>query len=373
MLALMTRPWWRALTLGTLVALLLGATWRPFSRPADAGVPEGEDAEESLEVSDPRALAEKRAALQREILSELPRSGMPAQVPGIALRTQSAWAYAAGDSAGSLRFGSAAAARAAQPAAVAAGLPAAASRSLPGLLTRIASGSAARLQGPPLVAERVIEEFDGFDLRDGHLGYWTETSINALVRVSSAEVRHAAGLGAAALKRQAVEGLSAWKTPYADGTGWAALALVRWGGLAHDDSALLIGRALVERMELLKPAVNPAPEALEARAAAALAIELLENPAPMAYIIGDRGSKRLAAFQKAALGAHRPERLVSVHDRQEPDLLYPPQAGKTIAYVCSGEACAPPVDSPRAMAQLLETFARPERPTPPSSDAPTRR
>lgn len=206
------------------------------------------------------------------------------------------------------------------------------------------------------------------DLQSGALGYALDAYIDACVATGRKSWHEAAAQAVAELQRQAAEGLPRWPTPYRDATGWAALGLTRWGTLAHDDSALATGRALLERMDLMHPPAAGASSArLAARAAAAVAVELQTHPAPMAYLIGDGGSAELERFRVAALTARRPLRLISAHDRNEADLLYPAgPAGKIIVYVCSGEACAAPVQTIPEMLALLESFARPEAPaTPP--------
>lgn len=202
------------------------------------------------------------------------------------------------------------------------------------------------------------------ELQSGALGYALDAYIDAYVATGRKSWQVAAAQAVAELQRQAAEGLLRWPTPYRDATGWAALGLTRWGTLAHDDSALATGRALLERMDLMHPPGAGASSArLASRAAAAVAVELQTHPAPMAYMIGDGGSAELERFRVAALTARRPLRLISAHDRNEADLLYPAGAeGKVLVYVCSGEACAAPVQTIPEMLALLESFARPEAP-----------
>lgn len=204
------------------------------------------------------------------------------------------------------------------------------------------------------------------DARTGALGYALDAYVDAAMVTGRPGWHAAAAASARELMRQVADGLTRWPTPYPDATGWAALGLTRWGALAHDDSALAAGRALLERMDLLHAPRGATDSArLASRAAAAVAVELQTNPAPMAFIIGEAGSPELERFRAAALRARRPLRLVSVHDRKEPDLLYPAdESGRIIAYVCSGEACAAPVHTIPEMVALLESFARPDAPAP---------
>lgn len=400
-----------------VAALAVGVALLPGSTPR-AGVPEGDATVETLDDEEPRSLAEESAALAAELRegwerqAGAPGKGAP-RLPSLSLyRAVALRAYSWRDSSdlrglnGEIkswieRTVSRAARHDATPER---GRTVARSGLRPGTragthwllaqlrrtqeeslatlrpekITEAAAALAgiAEVEGDPGTfriqrtdVDGTVRGFTGLDLRSGHPGFATESFLEAYVATADTLWFHAAAAGARALKRQASDGLSAWKTPYPDGTAWAALALARWGSLAHDDSALALGRALVERMQLLRPMAAADPEAVDTRAAALLAVELLEHPAPMAYIIGDRGSQELRAFHRAALAARRPERLISVHDRGDSDLLYPPHEGKTVVYVCSGEACAAPVTTVKEMVELLETFARPEPTRAPAGDA----
>jgi hypothetical protein len=155
-------------------------------------------------------------------------------------------------------------------------------------------------------------------------------------------------------------------------TSWTALALMRYGRFAHDDSATAAARALLDG--LTPPdslATDRDPELFAAQAAAAYALQLDLNPVPMAYIVGKPGTPETEALVIAALKADRPGRLVAVHSPDEEDLLYPADSdGVPIVYVCSGELCAPPTDVPAELTELLETFALPEGVTAPGSGPP---
>lgn len=155
-------------------------------------------------------------------------------------------------------------------------------------------------------------------------------------------------------------------------TGWAALALMRYGRFAHDDSATAAARVLLDG--LAPPdslATDRDPDLFAAQAAAAYALQLDLNPVPMAYIVGKPGTAETEALVLAALRADRPGRLVAVHSPDEENLLYPADAdGVPIVYVCSGELCAPPTDVPAELTELLETFALPEGVTAPGTGPP---
>lgn len=146
-------------------------------------------------------------------------------------------------------------------------------------------------------------------------------------------------------------------------TAWAALALLRFGAYAHDDSSTTAALSLLGRIRLT--GVPPArdPGLFAARAAAACALQLEATPAPLAYIVAEGTSRGARDLLAAALSANRPGRLISLRAPDEPDLLYPPSAdGTPLVYVCSGELCAPPTDAPDQVRKLLETFALPDRP-----------
>ena len=150
--------------------------------------------------------------------------------------------------------------------------------------------------------------------------------------------------------------------------GWAALALMRWSVYAHDDSAAALALRLLDALSPPEKAPDARnPDLFQGQAAAALALQMHLAPVPMAYIVADPRSPVADSLVTAALSANRPGRLVALHSPAEPDLLYPGDPdGGPIVYVCSGELCAPPVNSPADVKDLLQTFALPGE----ASDAP---
>lgn len=143
-------------------------------------------------------------------------------------------------------------------------------------------------------------------------------------------------------------------------TGLAAWALARYGFWAHDDAARRAAWKLVDGLHLrdLRPVRRI--DLFAGRGAAALALEFLTRPAPMAYIVGNPQSEATRALARAAMAASRPGRLLAVRPPDDPHLLYPPAGdGTSLAYVCSGDLCAPPTSSPDEVRSLLQTFALP--------------
>lgn len=143
-------------------------------------------------------------------------------------------------------------------------------------------------------------------------------------------------------------------------TGQAAWALARYGFWAHDDAARHAAWSLLDKLELLSLPPLRKIDLFAGRGAAALALEFLTRPVPMAYIVGDPRSEMTRALARAALAASRPGRLLAVRPPDDPHLLYPPsEDGTPLAYVCSGDLCAPPTSSPEEVRSLLQTFALP--------------
>lgn len=142
--------------------------------------------------------------------------------------------------------------------------------------------------------------------------------------------------------------------------GQAAWALARYASWTHDGGARREARTILAGLDLERLTPLRQIDLFAGRAAAGLALEFLARPAPMAYIVGDPAAGPTRALARAALAANRPGRLLSVHSPDDPHLLYPPSGdGQPIAYVCSGELCAPPTSSPEEVRALLQTFALP--------------
>jgi hypothetical protein len=143
----------------------------------------------------------------------------------------------------------------------------------------------------------------------------------------------------------------------------SALALVRRGQWTHADS---LGEEAARRLEPLALAGAPETRSMPlfaARAAAGLALELLARPTVMAYIVGDSTAAPTLALRDAAIATWRPGKLVQVRSAGAADLLYPPSGdGAPLAYVCSGELCAPPTSDPAEVRTLVSTFSLPEAP-----------
>jgi uncharacterized protein YyaL (SSP411 family) len=143
----------------------------------------------------------------------------------------------------------------------------------------------------------------------------------------------------------------------------SALALVRRAMWTHADSLLEEATRRLEPLALATAAETREMPLFSARAAAGLALELSVRPSVMAYIVGDSTAPATRALRDAALRAWRPGKLVQVRSATAPDLLYPPSGdAKPLAYVCSGELCAPPTSDPAEVTTLVESFALPEAP-----------
>jgi len=144
-------------------------------------------------------------------------------------------------------------------------------------------------------------------------------------------------------------------TPSPNATG--ALALLRLSRLLGTDSH----RSLAER---LLAAFVPvlAQHGLYASTLFIALDDLLHEPAHIA-IVGPRKDPRTRALHLAALGAWRPDRVISHHAEGEDDVPVPEvaramrsQVKEPTAFVCSGTSCAPPVTTPQALAETLSAF-----------------
>jgi len=146
-------------------------------------------------------------------------------------------------------------------------------------------------------------------------------------------------------------------------TARAALALVRHGRWTHADSLFEQAESSLEPLSLATTPQTRDMPIFAARAAAGLALEFLARPGVMAYIVGDSLGPATRTLADAAVRAFRPGRLVQVRSAGAPDLLYPASAdGKPLAYVCSGELCAPPTSDPDEVTELVKTFSLPDPP-----------
>lgn len=146
-------------------------------------------------------------------------------------------------------------------------------------------------------------------------------------------------------------------------TARAALALVRYGRWTHADSLFELAESCLDPLSLATTKQTRDMPIFAARAAAGLALEFLARPGVMAYIVGDSLGHATRTLADAAVRAWRPGRLVQVRSAGAPDLLYPPSGdGKPLAYVCSGELCAPPTSDPDEVTSLVRTFSLPDPP-----------
>ncbi|MDZ4806205.1 MAG: hypothetical protein SGI90_15200 [Candidatus Eisenbacteria bacterium] len=149
----------------------------------------------------------------------------------------------------------------------------------------------------------------------------------------------------------------------------SALALMRYGNWTHSDSLLEHAASYLTPLSLAGTVPTHDMPLFVARATAGLTLELLARPSVMAYIVGEPTDPATRALRDAAIRAWRPGRLVQVRSADAPDLLYPPSGDdKPLAYVCSGELCAPPTSDAAEVNQLVRTFSLPD---PPAVTAPT--
>ncbi|MDO8136364.1 MAG: thioredoxin domain-containing protein [Candidatus Brocadiales bacterium] len=91
----------------------------------------------------------------------------------------------------------------------------------------------------------------------------------------------------------------------------------------------------------------------------ALALEYHLKAPTYAVIIGKKGDAETLRLWKAALGAYRPGKIVTVHDpAEESSLPYPARPdGRPVVYVCIPfGACAPPTQETDKMVELLRTM-----------------
>lgn len=92
---------------------------------------------------------------------------------------------------------------------------------------------------------------------------------------------------------------------------------------------------------------------------AAQAVAALVWGTPSVVVIGDPADPRTEALRRAALTTWRPGLVVAGHAPGEKDLPYPPAAdGRPLAHVCAGRACAPPVDDPARLPEVIRSFGR---------------
>ncbi len=145
-----------------------------------------------------------------------------------------------------------------------------------------------------------------------------------------------------------------------DGPEWAAYSLARYAAWAHDDRARAAALAWGDHCGAPSPPGELNMLRFRARAAEGYGLEVLARSVPMAYIVTDAAAPRGTELRMAALSSARPGRLVSCHSPDSDTLLYPASDAGPIAYVCSGELCAPPTDDPQKVKNLIDTFALPE-------------
>lgn len=143
----------------------------------------------------------------------------------------------------------------------------------------------------------------------------------------------------------------------------ASLAWVRYARWTHADSLFDLAESCLDSLSLAATQPTRDMPIFAARAAAGLALELIERPSVMAYIVGDSLGPATRELAEAAVRAWRPGRLVQVRSADATDLLYPASGdGTPLAYVCSGELCAPPTSDPDEVASLIRSFALPDPP-----------
>ncbi|HEX7878809.1 MAG TPA: hypothetical protein VF720_05335 [Candidatus Eisenbacteria bacterium] len=146
-------------------------------------------------------------------------------------------------------------------------------------------------------------------------------------------------------------------------TARSALDLIRQAMWTHADSLIEEAGRRLEPLQLATAPETRVMPLFAARASAGLALELSVRPSVMAYLVGDSTSEGIRQLRDAAVRAWRPGKLVQVRSAGAEDLLYPAsEDGKPLAYVCSGELCAPPTSDPTEVLALVGSFALPEAP-----------
>lgn len=113
-------------------------------------------------------------------------------------------------------------------------------------------------------------------------------------------------------------------------------------------------RQIVARVAAMEEWWGPG---LESFARSAL---LVATPAPKAVIVGDPSRPDTLELWRAALGCFRPGKAVELLTPDEAgktDYL-PAKDGKALGYVCTAEACAPPVRDAKKLRQLIHDFGR---------------
>lgn len=91
------------------------------------------------------------------------------------------------------------------------------------------------------------------------------------------------------------------------------------------------------------------------------AMALAVNGAPKALVVGDAQDAAVKQLRDAALPVFRMGKFVELMTTDEAKKTDNPPArdGKPIAYVCTGQNCAPPVRDASKIGQTLKTFAKP--------------
>lgn len=90
-----------------------------------------------------------------------------------------------------------------------------------------------------------------------------------------------------------------------------------------------------------------------------LAVHYHLHPPATAIIVGAPNAADTHALHAAALATYRPGRLVAILPPDSESISYPAhEHGHALAYICAGEACAPPTADPETMRTLLTEFGR---------------
>ena len=88
-----------------------------------------------------------------------------------------------------------------------------------------------------------------------------------------------------------------------------------------------------------------------------LAVYFHLHPPALVTILGHADEAAAEALRQAALHAYRPGRQVVLLAPETRGLPFPPaDGGAAIAYVCAGQACAPPTTDPETLRRTVETF-----------------
>ena len=149
-------------------------------------------------------------------------------------------------------------------------------------------------------------------------------------------------------------------SPAPAGNSVAALTLLRLDALTHDP------RYRERALEVLQAFAGSARRIATAMATYIRAVDWATAPVTTVVVVGAPGDGEAEALLRAALRTYRPRTVVRRLDPGDraavgelPEALRAMVTGEARrAYVCVGQSCAPPVDRPEALVELLREFGR---------------